>query len=76
MHSLRGGLANPPHFYQQNLTLLAEVEELEHKSRRRDIVVDDDALFDFMNNELAVRLSHLVILIAGGDRLVKYSLTY
>ncbi|WP_032115877.1 ATP-dependent RNA helicase HrpA [Candidatus Arsenophonus nilaparvatae] len=34
-------------FYQQNLKLLAEVEELEHKSRRRDIVVDDDTLFDF-----------------------------
>jgi len=34
-------------FYQQNLKLLAEVEELEHKSRRRDIVVDDDTLFNF-----------------------------
>ncbi|WGO82454.1 ATP-dependent RNA helicase HrpA [Arsenophonus apicola] len=39
-------------FYQQNLTLLAEVEELEHKSRRRDIVVDDDALFDFYEQRI------------------------
>ena len=30
-----------------NRALLDEVEELEHRARRRDIVVDDETLFDF-----------------------------
>lgn len=34
-------------FYADNRRLLSEVEELEHRARRRDIVVDDDTLFDF-----------------------------
>lgn len=39
-------------FYRQNLTLLAEVKELEHKSRRRNIVVDDDTLFRFYEQRI------------------------
>ena len=34
-------------FYAANRRLLEEVEELEHRARRRDIVVDDQALYDF-----------------------------
>ena len=34
-------------FFRENRKLLAEVEELEHKSRRRDILVDDETLFVF-----------------------------
>jgi ATP-dependent helicase HrpA len=34
-------------FYAENLRLLAEAEELEHRARRRDIVVDEHTLFDF-----------------------------
>ncbi len=34
-------------FYTKNEALLAEAEELEHRARRRDIVVDEDTLFDF-----------------------------
>ncbi|WP_338036799.1 ATP-dependent RNA helicase HrpA [Nocardioides ferulae] len=34
-------------FYNRNLELLAEAEELEHRARRRDIVVDEQTLFDF-----------------------------
>jgi ATP-dependent helicase HrpA len=34
-------------FFADNRKLLSEVEELEHRARRRDIVVDDDTLFDF-----------------------------
>lgn len=37
-------------FFRQNLRMLAEVEELENKSRRRDILVDDQTLFAFMTN--------------------------
>ncbi len=34
-------------FFKANLKLREEVEELEHKSRRRDILVDDETLFAF-----------------------------
>ncbi|KRF12720.1 ATP-dependent RNA helicase HrpA [Nocardioides sp. Soil796] len=34
-------------FYAKNLALLKEAEELEHRARRRDIVVDEHTLFDF-----------------------------
>jgi ATP-dependent helicase HrpA len=34
-------------FYEKNLELLREAEELEHRARRRDIVVDEHTLFDF-----------------------------
>ena len=34
-------------FFEQNLRLLEEAEELEHRARRRDIVVDEHTLFDF-----------------------------
>ncbi|MEZ9904734.1 ATP-dependent RNA helicase HrpA [Vibrio breoganii] len=41
------------HFFKQNRKLLKEVEELEHKSRRRDILVDDDELFDFYDQRVS-----------------------
>jgi ATP-dependent helicase HrpA len=34
-------------FFAANLELLEDVEELEHRARRRDIVVDDQTLYDF-----------------------------
>ncbi|MCW2793725.1 MAG: hrpA, partial [Nocardioides sp.] len=34
-------------FYARNLALLEEAQELEHRARRRDIVVDEHTLFDF-----------------------------
>lgn len=34
-------------FYTENLRLLAEAEELEHRARRRGLVVDEHTLFDF-----------------------------
>lgn len=39
-------------FLTENRALLSEVEELEHRSRRRDIVVDADALYDFYDERL------------------------
>ncbi|MGL5006629.1 MAG: ATP-dependent RNA helicase HrpA [Plesiomonas sp.] len=39
-------------FFRENRLLLAEVEELEHKSRRRDILVDDETLFSFYDQRL------------------------
>ena len=34
-------------FSHNNARLLEEAEELEHRARRRDIVVDEETLFDF-----------------------------
>lgn len=39
-------------FFHANRDLLAEVEELEHRVRRRDILVDDGTLFDFYDERL------------------------
>ncbi|WP_019887610.1 ATP-dependent RNA helicase HrpA [Streptomyces purpureus] len=39
-------------FYADNRKLLTEVEELEHRARRRDIVVDDETLFDFYDQRI------------------------
>ena len=39
-------------FFKQNRALLQEVEELEHKSRRRDILVDDEELFQFYDQRV------------------------
>lgn len=39
-------------FFRANRQLLIEVEELEHKSRRRDILVDDDTLFAFYERRI------------------------
>jgi ATP-dependent helicase HrpA len=39
-------------FLARNAALLAEVEELEHKARRRDIVVDEETLFQFYDERV------------------------
>ncbi|MGX1491223.1 ATP-dependent helicase HrpA [Streptomyces tendae] len=39
-------------FFADNRRLLSEVEELEHRARRRDIVVDDETLFDFYDQKV------------------------
>ncbi|MFD8996826.1 ATP-dependent RNA helicase HrpA [Streptomyces abikoensis] len=39
-------------FFHDNRKLLGEVEELEHRARRRDILVDDETLFDFYDQRL------------------------
>ncbi len=44
-------------FFRANQRLRSEVEELEHKSRRRDILVDDETLFSFYDQ----RIGHDVV---------------
>ena len=39
-------------FFKQNQQLIREVEELEHKSRRRDILVDERILFEFYDQRI------------------------
>ncbi|MGN6782104.1 MAG: ATP-dependent RNA helicase HrpA [Marmoricola sp.] len=42
-----GGRRGGHRFLEDNRRLLEEAEELEHRARRRDIVVDEDTLYDF-----------------------------
>ena len=39
-------------FFHENRALLEEVEELEHRARRRDILVDDETLFAFYDQRI------------------------
>ncbi|HHF5121627.1 TPA: ATP-dependent RNA helicase HrpA [Haemophilus influenzae] len=43
-------------FFKENQRLLREVEELEHKSRRRDILVDDRTLFEFYDQRIGTEV--------------------
>ncbi|HEY9415275.1 MAG TPA: ATP-dependent RNA helicase HrpA, partial [Pseudonocardia sp.] len=47
-HALVGGEWHPSHaFWKHNQELLDQVDEWEQRARRRDIMVDDETLFDF-----------------------------
>ena len=39
-------VSNAP-FFQRNAQLIRDVEALEHKARRQDVLIDEDALYDF-----------------------------
>jgi len=57
-HALVAGDWQTRHaFFRANLKLREEVAELEHKSRRRDILVDDEMLFSFYDQ----RIPHEVV---------------
>ena len=43
-------------FFKQNQQLIREVEELEHKSRRRDILVDEHTLFEFYDQRIGTEV--------------------
>ncbi|MBW4718227.1 ATP-dependent RNA helicase HrpA [Saccharothrix obliqua] len=43
-------------FFHRNRELLDEVAELENRARRRDIVVDDDTLFDFYDQRVGAEV--------------------
>lgn len=51
-------------FFRHNRQLIAEIEQLEQKSRRRDVLVDDDALFDFYR----ARIPETIINGAGFEK--------
>ncbi len=51
-------------FVAENRRLVEEVEALEHRARRRDILVDDEALFGFFD----ARVPEDVVSAAGFDR--------
>ena len=43
-------------FFKENQRLVREVEELEHRSRRRDILVDDRTLFEFYDQRIGTEV--------------------
>ncbi|MBU2978985.1 ATP-dependent RNA helicase HrpA [Alteromonas sp. C1M14] len=45
-------------FLSENLALLEQVDELEQKIRRRDVMVDEDALLDFYAQRLPVEVNN------------------
>lgn len=47
-------------FFQHNVQLIREVESLEHKARRQDVLVDDHALFDFYDKLIPQRITNVI----------------
>jgi len=56
-HALVQGEWDTRHaFFHANRKLLKEVEDLEHRARRRDILVDDEVLFDFYDQRVGAEV--------------------
>ncbi|WP_150538885.1 ATP-dependent RNA helicase HrpA [Actinobacillus vicugnae] len=53
---VEGDWHNNYKFFKENNRLIKEVEELEHKSRRRDILVDEQTLFDFYDQRIGTEV--------------------
>ena len=70
---VEGGWNTKHKFFKENQRLVQEVEELEHKSRRRDILVDDRTLFEFYDQRIGTEVVSQNILIPGGKRHSKRS---
>ena len=49
-----------PAFLEHNRRLIAEVQELEHKSRRHDVLVDDEAIFAFYGERIPESICNTV----------------
>ena len=49
---VEGQLNTRGRFYKHNLALIEEIEAMEHKSRRRDLMVDDYQLFQFYDERI------------------------
>jgi ATP-dependent helicase HrpA len=47
-----GNWETPLPFLQANIKMVTKVEELEHKSRRQDVLVDDELIFAFYDQQL------------------------
>lgn len=59
---VEGDLRARARFLANNRKLLADIEALEHKSRRRDILVDDLVLYEFYDERLPAGISTTVAL--------------
>ena len=74
---IAGKFSQHPAFLKHNLRLVRELEELESRTRRRDIVADEQVLFDFYDERLpadaftASRLKAWLKETAGADAALK-----
>jgi ATP-dependent helicase HrpA len=59
---VEGQLTSNIPFYRHNLNLVSQIEDLEHKSRRRDILVDDNDLYLFYDQALPANIVNEVLL--------------
>ncbi|HLU32639.1 MAG TPA: ATP-dependent RNA helicase HrpA [Natronosporangium sp.] len=56
-HALVAGEWDTHHeFFHHNQALLARLEELEHRARRRDLVIDEEAQFDFYDQRIGAQV--------------------
>ncbi|MBF0185208.1 MAG: ATP-dependent RNA helicase HrpA [Magnetococcales bacterium] len=58
---VEGEMQSSAPFFAHNQGLIAEVHELEHRSRRRDLLVEDAVLYDFYDQQIppSVHSTHL-----------------
>ncbi len=56
---VEGQLVSRLPFYQHNQKLRGEIEALEEKQRRRDLLANDDDIFDFYNHQLPENIHNL-----------------
>lgn len=68
---VQGQLKRPLPFVQHNLALIQQVQELEEKSRRRDILVDDEALFAAYDAEIPEGIYNQQLLSGWWHKAVK-----
>jgi len=48
-----GNVMKPPRFLKENLSLMRSVEELESRTRRRDLLIEEEALVQFYDERLS-----------------------
>ncbi|KIP47526.1 ATP-dependent helicase HrpA [Haemophilus influenzae] len=53
---VEGGWNTKHKFFKENQQLICEIEELEHKSRRRNILVDERTLFEFYDQRISTEV--------------------
>ncbi len=61
---IAGRWSKPPAFLKHNLRLQREVEDLESRARRRDLLVDEDTLFRFYDECLPANATNTTSLVA------------
>ncbi|MBI5552923.1 MAG: ATP-dependent RNA helicase HrpA [Desulfobacterales bacterium] len=68
---IEGDVARPPAFMQHNQRMIAQVEEMQDRLRRKDLLVDEQRLFEFYQERLGevydLRGLKLKIAQAGND---------
>lgn len=66
-----GAIKNPLPFLQHNLRLIEEIEHLEHKSRRQDILVDDELIYRFYDQYIPADMHQVATLVHWYKKLPK-----